>query len=92
MPTDNMIITEEQYVSGDEEHKIIKIQKGEISYHLKSKENVNVFTKHTPQLNIDAFIHKNQENQEKAILCVREKTFTVTLEETPTVYWKNNDL
>ncbi len=35
---------------------------------------------------------KNQENQDNAIICVREKTFTVCLEETPTIYWKNNDL
>ena len=45
MPTDNMIITESVYVTGDSEQKFFSLQKDEIGYELKPVNGGFAFSK-----------------------------------------------
>jgi hypothetical protein len=54
MPTDNVIITESIFVTGDSQHKILNLQKDETFYELKALKNQNIFSKETAEFHFDA--------------------------------------
>lgn len=78
MPTDNMIITESVYVTGDSERKFFSLQKDEIAYELKPADGGFVFSKQTEGLQFDAFAsHNNESNTHNIHLSIRKDNFTV---------------
>lgn len=74
MPTDNMIITESVYVTGDSEQRFFSMQKDEIEYELKPANGGFFFSKLAEGLQFDAFASHNPEvNTHNIHLSIRKE-------------------